>query len=119
PGNSYSVGGGNSDFLIFLVPVPQRIGELHYDGTNCTFIPLKPRYFPDLGSQRVPHCIGKIIRLLSDKNFEIFFRFERYKDPLVALNQLLTSIPAVPDEHFHPLPSRRELLSQETPQRRT
>ncbi|MDR1930388.1 MAG: VWA domain-containing protein, partial [Treponema sp.] len=40
PGNSYSVGGGNSDFLIFLVPVPQRIGELHYDGTNCTFIPL-------------------------------------------------------------------------------
>jgi hypothetical protein len=91
-GGRFTVGGGNSDFLIFLVPIPPRIGELRFDGTNCTFIPLKSKYFPDIGSQQVPECIGKTIRVLSDKNYELFFHFERYKDPLIALNQLLHSI---------------------------
>jgi hypothetical protein len=95
-GGSFSVGGGKSDFLIFLVPVPSRLGQLHFDGNNCTFTPLKPRYFPDLGSTPVHECIGKAIRVLSDKNYEIFFHFERYKDPLIVLNQLLHSI-SVPE----------------------
>ncbi|MDR2144547.1 MAG: hypothetical protein LBP29_09280 [Treponema sp.] len=92
PGSRFTLGGGASDFLIFLVPLPPRIGELRFDGTNCTFIPLKSKYFPDIGSQAVPECIGKPIRVLSDKHYEIFFHFERYKDPLIALNQLLHSI---------------------------
>ncbi|GHV86396.1 hypothetical protein AGMMS50230_20040 [Spirochaetia bacterium] len=91
-GSVYSVGGANSDFLIFLVPIPGRIGQLQYDGTNCTFTPLKPKYFPDIASTPVNECIGKPIRILSDKNYEIFFHFERYRDPLIALNQLLHSI---------------------------
>jgi hypothetical protein len=96
-GSRLSVGGGNSDFLIFLVPIPPQIGELRFDGTNCTFVPLKSKYFPDIGSQQVPECIGKTIRVLSDKNYELFFHFERYKDPLIALNQLLHSI-SVPEK---------------------
>jgi hypothetical protein len=92
PGSRFTVGGGGSDFLIFLVPIPPRIGELRFDGTNCTFIPQKSKYFPDIGSQQVPECIGKPIRVLSDKHYELFFHFERYKDPLIALNQLLHSI---------------------------
>jgi hypothetical protein len=91
-GSKFTVGGGKSDFLIFLVPIPPRIGELRFDGTNCTFTPLKSKYFPDIESQQVPECIGKTIRVLSDKNYELFFHFERYKDPLIALNQLLHSI---------------------------
>jgi len=91
-GSTYTVGGGNSDFLIFLVPVPSRLGHLYFDGNNCTFTPSKPKYFPDIGSTPVHECIGKTIRLLSDKNYEVFFHFERYKDPLIALNQLLHSI---------------------------
>jgi len=91
-GNTYSIGGGTSDFLIFLVPVPPKVAELYFDGNNCTFTPLKPKYFPDLGSTQVNECIGKTIRLLSDKNYEVFFHFERYRDPLIALNQLLHSI---------------------------
>jgi len=91
-GSTYSVGGGASDFLIFLVPVPYRLGEVYFDGNNCTFTPLKPKYFPDLGSTQVHECIGKTIRILSDKNYEVFFHFERYRDPLIALNQLLHSI---------------------------
>jgi hypothetical protein len=92
PGNSFTVGGGHSDFLIFLVPVPPHIGEIHCEGQNCTFIPRKPQYFPDTGSQSVPECIGKTIRIISDKKYEIRFRLERYEDPLKALNRLLHSV---------------------------
>jgi hypothetical protein len=92
PGNAFTVGGGKSDFLIFLVPMPPHIGDVRFDGTRCTFIPRKPQYFPDIGSQQVPDCIGKTIRIISDKNYELHFRFERYEDPLKALNRLLHSV---------------------------
>jgi hypothetical protein len=91
-GYSFTVGGGKSDFLIFLVPIPPHIGEIRCDGSNCTFIPRKPKYFPDIGSQQVSDCIGKIIRVVSDKNYELHFRMERYEDPLRALNRLLHSV---------------------------
>jgi hypothetical protein len=93
-GSTFSVGGGNSDFLIFLVSVPPNIASLQYDGRNCTFIPLKPKYFPDLGSQSVQNCIGKTIRVVSDKNYELHIRIDRYEDPLQVLNRLLNSISA-------------------------
>ena len=91
-GATYSVGGGNSDFLIFLVHFPPRLGRLYFDGTNCTFTPLRKEYFPDIGSAQVSECIGKPIRIISDKNYEVFFHFEPYKDPLIEMNQLLNSI---------------------------
>jgi hypothetical protein len=96
-GSVFSVGGRGSDFLIFLVPLPSHIGQLRFDGTNCTFVPLKPKYFPDIGSNQVPECIGKTIRVISDKKYELFFHFERYKDPLIVLNRLLHSL-SVPTE---------------------
>jgi hypothetical protein len=92
PGHIFTLGGGNSDFLIFLVPLPPNIGEIRCDGNRCIFIPRKPRYFPDIGSQQVPDCIGKTIRIMSDKNYELHFRLERYEDPLRALNRLLHSV---------------------------
>ena len=91
-GSTYSVGGGNSDFLIFLVDFPSNIGRLYFDGTNCTFTPLKSEYFPDIGSTPVTECIGKPVRIVSRKNYEVFFHFEPYKDPLVEMNQLLNSV---------------------------
>jgi hypothetical protein len=92
PGHIFTLGGGSSDFLIFLVPIPPHIGEIRCEGNQCTFIPRKPRYFPDLGSQQVPDCIGKTVRVISDKNYELHFRLERYEDPLKALNRLLHSV---------------------------
>ncbi|MCL2066676.1 MAG: hypothetical protein FWG99_04345 [Treponema sp.] len=90
---SYTVGGGRSDFLIFLVPIPPSIGELRRDGSGvCTFIPRKPKYFPDLGSQTLHDCLGKTIRIISDKNYELRVRFIPYEDPLEALNRLLNSL---------------------------
>ena len=94
-GYSFSVGGGKSDFLIFLVPIPPHIAEVQFDGSNCTFYPRKPQYFPDIGSQSVPNCIGKTIRVISDKRYELHIRIDRYEDPLKALNKMLHSI-AVP-----------------------
>jgi hypothetical protein len=91
-GVTFTVGGGKSDFLIFLVPIPSHIGDVRCDGNRCTFIPRKPQYFPDIGSQQVPDCIGKTIRIISEKNYELHFRFERYEDPLKALNRLLHSV---------------------------
>ena len=91
-GYSLSVGGGQSDFLIFLVPLPARIGEIRRNGSQCTFVPLKPKYFPDLGSNELKDCINKTIRIISDKNYELRFRFEMYEDPLIALNRLLLSV---------------------------
>jgi hypothetical protein len=91
-GVSFTVGGGSSDFLIFLVPIQPAIGIIRRDGNSYTFIPKKPQYFPDIGSQQVSDCIGKTIRIISDKNYEIRFRFEWYEDPLAALNRLLNSL---------------------------
>jgi hypothetical protein len=91
-GNSLTVGGGNSDFLIFLVPMPPHIAEVHFDGRQCTFVPRKPQFFPDLGSQSLPDCIGKPIRVISEKRYELVIQIERYEDPLLAMNQLLNSI---------------------------
>jgi hypothetical protein len=96
-GYAYTVGGGNSDFLIFLVPVPPRIADLLYDGVNCTFVPRLPKYFPDIGSEPVRNCIGKTIKVISDKNYQLRIRFEKYEDPLKALNKMLNSI-SVPGE---------------------
>ena len=91
-GNSLSVGGGASDFLIFLVGLPANIGTIRRKESQLSFIPNKPKYFPDIGSNEVKDCINKTIRIISDKGYEVRFRFEMYEDPLVALNQLLTSV---------------------------
>ena len=91
-GYSLNVGGGKSDFLIFLVPIPANIGEIRRNGSQLTFIPKKPKYFPDLGSSELKDCINQTIRIVSDKNYEMRFRFEMYEDPLVELQRILHSV---------------------------
>ena len=92
-GYNLSVGGGNADdFLIFLVPMPAHIGEIRRNGGSLTFVPQKPKYFPEIGSNEVRDCINKTIRVVSDKNYEMRFRFETYEDPLVSLNRMLMSV---------------------------
>ncbi|MCL2765560.1 MAG: hypothetical protein FWD40_09830 [Treponema sp.] len=92
-GYSFSVGGGRSDdYLIFLVPFPAHIGEIRRNRSSLTFIPRKPKYFPDIGSNEVHNCINNTIRIISDKNYEVRFRFEMYEDPLEALNRMLMCV---------------------------
>jgi hypothetical protein len=98
PGLNFTIGGGKSDFLIFLVPIPFRIADLRYKGGSCLLIPRKPEYFPDTGSLPVKDCTGKTIRVVSDKSYELFIRIELCEDPLMVLNRLMDSvrIPALP-----------------------
>jgi hypothetical protein len=92
-GYGLSVGGGKADdYLIFLVPIPPHIGEIRRDGSSLTFIPKKPKYFPDIGANEIKDCINKTIRIISDKHYEMRFRFEMYEDPLIALNRILMSV---------------------------
>jgi hypothetical protein len=91
-GYSLTIGGGKSDFLIFLVPMPPTIGEIRRNGSQCTFVPKKPKYFPDLGSSELRDCINKTIKIISDKNYELRFRFEMYENPLTELNRVLHSV---------------------------
>ena len=91
-GYSFTIGGGRSDFLIFLVPMPPAIAEIRRDGSRLVFIPRKPKYFPDLGSKELSNCINQTIRVVSDKNYELRIRFEKYEDPLLELNRLLNSL---------------------------
>jgi hypothetical protein len=92
PGVNFTIGGGQSDFLIFLVPMPFRIADLRYEGDSCLLIPRKPKYFPDTGSSPVRDCIGKTIRVVSEKDYELFMRIELCEDPLTALNRLMNSV---------------------------
>jgi hypothetical protein len=88
-GSTYTVGGRNSDFLIFLVPFPPSIGILKFDGKECAFVPKKLRYFPELSGEPVPDCIEKTIKIISDSGYKLSFRFRKYEDPLLAINRIM------------------------------
>lgn len=91
-GFKFTIGGGKSDFLVFLSPLPPHIAELHYEDRHVILVPLKSRYFPDIGSDSVKDCIGRTIRIISDKDYELFMRIEWYEDPVIKLNALLRSV---------------------------
>ena len=92
PGNKLTIGGGNSDFLIFLVRFPERIAKVHFDGVQCHLTIHKSEFFPDLETTRIENCIGKEIHLQSSKGYKLWFRIDRYEDPLLKLNNFLRSI---------------------------
>jgi hypothetical protein len=78
--------------LIFLVPLPQRIADIRFDGERCILIPHRPEFFPDNGSEPIVDCVNQTIRLISQKGYELKIRLERYRDPLDTLNKFLHSI---------------------------
>ncbi|MDR3276608.1 MAG: VWA domain-containing protein [Treponema sp.] len=91
-GKAYTLGGGDSDFLIFLAPLPRAIGEIRFNGSRCDFIPRKARYFPDLDAGGLAGCTGKTIRVISDKRYEINFRLDWYSNPAPSLPELVHAI---------------------------
>jgi hypothetical protein len=91
-GHRLTLGGHNSDFLIFLVPIPHRIADVHFDGEQLTLIPRRPEFFPETGAEPIYDCVGKTIHLKSAKGYDLYIRFEKYQDPLQTLNSFLRSI---------------------------
>ena len=90
-GSSKSIGGGASDFLIFLVNVPRKSAEIHFDGEKLTFVPLRPELFPEL-SGPIEDCLGKNIPMISKGGYPMVLRFSRYEKPADKVNKLLHCI---------------------------
>jgi len=107
-GQARSVGGKRSDYLIFLVPMPQSVAELHFDGESCVFVPSDRRLFPEL-SGPVQDCLDRDIPMLSPRGYALTLRFSRWEEPSLRINRLLHCIevpgldwdrhPAVEESH--------------------
>jgi len=92
-GGRASVGGGSSDFLVFLLPVPRAVAWLYYDGVDATLVPSRPEFFPDYDGA-VSDCIGKDIRMVTARGKELIIRFDRYAAPIDRINKILHCIEA-------------------------
>jgi hypothetical protein len=90
-GGRASVGGGSSDFLVFLLPVPRRVAWLYFDGTDATLVPARPEFFPDYDAP-IEGCLGKDLRMVTARGKELTLRFERYVPPVERINKLLHCI---------------------------
>jgi hypothetical protein len=90
-GRHRSIGGGGSDFRIFLLPVPRRIADVHFDGQDITLVPIKTEFFPEYTGP-IEACLGKSIYLVTRKGRELVLRFGRYIPPVERINRLLHCI---------------------------
>jgi len=90
-GGRKTLGGGSSDFLVFLLPVPRNIASVYFDGVNATLVPMRPEFFPDLNGP-AEACIGKDIRVLTARGKELHIRLDMYEPPVDRINKLLHCI---------------------------
>ncbi len=90
-GGQKSVGGGGSDFLVFLVSIPRKVAELHFDGEKLVFVPLRPELFPELKGP-VEDCLGVDIPMISKSGYPLKLRFVAYEKPADKINRLLHCI---------------------------
>jgi hypothetical protein len=90
-GGSKSVGGGSSDFLVFLVSVPRKSAEIHFDGEKLAFVPLRQELFPELTGP-VEDCLGVDIPMISRAGYPLTLRFAQYEKPADIINRLLHCI---------------------------
>ncbi|PKL25381.1 MAG: hypothetical protein CVV47_04810 [Spirochaetae bacterium HGW-Spirochaetae-3] len=90
-GGRASIGGGSSDFLVFLLPVPRALAWLYYDGVDATLVPSRPEFFPDYDGA-ITGCIGKEIRMVTARGKELIMRFDRYEAPIDRINKILHCI---------------------------
>ncbi|MBN1243935.1 MAG: VWA domain-containing protein, partial [Spirochaetales bacterium] len=63
PGSRRTIGGGASDFLVFLLPVPRHLADASWDGETLTLVPRRPEFFPDIDGV-LEDCMDREVRLL-------------------------------------------------------
>jgi hypothetical protein len=86
-----SIGGGLSQFLIFLIPMPPHIAELYMENGNYIFNPVQKEFFPDCPGP-VVNCLDKEIPVVSRHGYRTVITFREYISPLSRLHELLHSI---------------------------
>lgn len=89
--SSLTLGGRASDFLVFLLPVPNRIADIYYDGENLTLVPVKRSYFP-WADAPVKDCLDKDMAIMLPDGKKLVFRISPYIPKVEKLNNLLRCI---------------------------
>ncbi len=91
-GGKKTVGSGRyCDFLIFLLPVPKNLAEIHYDGESIIIVPKRQEFFQDFSGAKAV-ALGEKIRIVNSFNRELFISFEQYIPSLDKVNKLLHCI---------------------------
>ena len=89
--NYKSIGGGKSAFLIFFIKFPSHIAEVHWNGKDFTFVPVRTDFFPELKGP-VKKCLNKDILALSKKGHRIIINFNEYISPLDKINSIFSEV---------------------------
>lgn len=87
-GRSRCVGGKNSDYLIFLIPLPKCVAALLNKNGDYELHIRKNSFFPN--TEPVVHdCINKRIQLVSPTGREVYFVFRIYISKLERINRIM------------------------------
>jgi hypothetical protein len=87
-GTRKTIGGGSSDYLVFLMKVPARIAELRFDGSELFFTPITEKAFPSVHGT-VALAEGEEIELITPRGKSLFLSFRQYEAPEIQINKLL------------------------------
>ena len=90
-GEKRSIGGHNSDYLIFFSSFPHRIAEITMTDNGCELSLIKPEYFETL-DKPLNGCLHKDIRLISDTGYRVTIRFRYYISELERINAVMRQI---------------------------
>jgi hypothetical protein len=103
PGDTLTVGGGRSAYLVYFVAVPADMAHLTYDGSVHTFVPVHADLFPEVGGP-VVDCLGREIPATSPRGYRFTMVFRPFRSPLDEINDLMRSIRVEP-RHVPSTPS--------------
>ncbi len=91
PDKPRTIGGGHSDFLIFLVYFPPRIAIIENRDNSYNIVPIRKEFFPNSG-EKITNCLNREIPIVSPKGHELTILFKEYISPLEEINRLMRSV---------------------------
>lgn len=101
-GSSKTIGGGNSDFLVYFVNLPARIAEFQFDGEKLWIVPIKKEHFPGLtGPKQIE--LGEAVEAVSKKGYPFTIRVSEFIKPADRINNILriVDLPGTQPESPH------------------
>jgi Mg-chelatase subunit ChlD len=90
-GGRRSIGGGFSQYLVFLVRVPSSIAEIRNRGGKYVFTPLRAEMFPGV-SGPIEDCLDVEIPFVGPHGREMSIHFREWVSPLDEINRIMRSV---------------------------
>lgn len=90
-GGGRSIGGGFSQYLVFLVRVPSSIAEIRNRGGKYVFTPLRAEMFPGV-SGPIEDCLDVEIPFVGPHSREMSIHFREWVSPLDEINRIMRSV---------------------------